>query len=134
MTELDIYRALTEIMHDVFLRDDIVLTPTLAAKDVAGWDSFKQIEIVIRHPGALRHQDPDARTRSLTEYRRPCAGRRQQIRRLTGTVSLATTSTTVALRTWGDAPAEHCDGSGERTPRKALESDSEDPAPYHSDR
>jgi acyl carrier protein len=47
MTEPEIYRALTEIMHDVFMRDDIVLTPTLAAKDVSGWDSFKQIEIVI---------------------------------------------------------------------------------------
>ena len=29
------------------MRDDIVLTPTLSAKDVAGWDSFQQIEIVL---------------------------------------------------------------------------------------
>ncbi len=47
MTEPDIYAAMTEIFHDVFLRDDLVLMPTLAAKDVAGWDSFRQIEIVI---------------------------------------------------------------------------------------
>jgi acyl carrier protein len=47
MTEPEIYTALTEIFHDVFMRDDLVLTPTLTAKDVAGWDSFKQIEIVI---------------------------------------------------------------------------------------
>jgi acyl carrier protein len=47
MTESEIYTALTEIFHDVFMRDDLVLTPTLTAKDVAGWDSFKQIEIVI---------------------------------------------------------------------------------------
>ncbi len=47
MTEPDIYAAMTEIFHDVFLRDDLVLMTTLAAKDVAGWDSFRQIEIVI---------------------------------------------------------------------------------------
>ena len=47
MTEPEIYAALTEIFYDVFMRDDLVLTPTLTAKDVPGWDSFKQIEIVI---------------------------------------------------------------------------------------
>ncbi len=47
MTEPEIYAALTEIFHDVFMRDDLVLSPGLSAKDVQGWDSFKQIEIVI---------------------------------------------------------------------------------------
>lgn len=47
MTEAEIYPALTEIFHEVFLRDDLELTPALTAKDVQGWDSFKQIEIVI---------------------------------------------------------------------------------------
>src|SRR5215213_2401515 len=42
-----IYTALTEIFHDVFMRDDIVLTPELTAKQVQGWDSFKQIEIIM---------------------------------------------------------------------------------------
>ena len=42
-----IYAALDEIFRDVFLRDDLVLTPGLCAADVAGWDSFKQIEIII---------------------------------------------------------------------------------------
>jgi acyl carrier protein len=42
-----IYGALTEIFQDVFLRDDFALTPELTARDVAGWDSFKQIEIVL---------------------------------------------------------------------------------------
>ncbi len=45
--DTEIYTALTEIFHDVFLRDDIVLTPELSAKDVKGWDSFKQIEIIM---------------------------------------------------------------------------------------
>ena len=29
------------------MRDDLVLTPELTAKDVQGWDSFKQIEIIM---------------------------------------------------------------------------------------
>ncbi len=43
----DIYAALTEIFNDVFMRDDMQLTPTLSARDVPGWDSFKQIEIMV---------------------------------------------------------------------------------------
>jgi acyl carrier protein len=45
--ESEVYPALTEIFHDVFMRDDIALTPTLTAKQVQGWDSFKQIEIIM---------------------------------------------------------------------------------------
>ncbi len=47
MTEQEIYAALGEVFGDVFLRDDLTLTPDLSAKDVPGWDSFKQIEIVM---------------------------------------------------------------------------------------
>jgi acyl carrier protein len=47
MTEPQIYGALTTIFHDVFLRDDIVLSAELSAKDIPDWDSFKQIEIII---------------------------------------------------------------------------------------
>jgi acyl carrier protein len=47
MTEPEIYQALSTIFQDVFLRDDLVLTPALSAKDVDDWDSFKQIEIII---------------------------------------------------------------------------------------
>jgi acyl carrier protein len=46
-TEAEIYPDLTTIFHDVFLRDDMTLTAELSAKDVRGWDSFKQIEIVM---------------------------------------------------------------------------------------
>jgi acyl carrier protein len=42
-----IYADLTEIFNDVFMVDDMKLTPDLSAKDVAGWDSFKQIEIMV---------------------------------------------------------------------------------------
>jgi acyl carrier protein len=47
MTEAEIYAALDEIFCDVFLRDDLALTPELSAKDVPGWDSFKQIDIIL---------------------------------------------------------------------------------------
>ena len=46
-SQADVYAALTEIFHDTFMRDDLVVTSTLTARDVPGWDSFKQIEIVI---------------------------------------------------------------------------------------
>jgi acyl carrier protein len=46
-TEAKIYGDLTEIFHDVFMRDDIKLSPELTAKGVQGWDSFKQIEIIM---------------------------------------------------------------------------------------
>ena len=46
-SEPEIYRDLTEIFHDVLMRDDLVLKATLSAKDVQGWDSFKQIEIIM---------------------------------------------------------------------------------------
>jgi acyl carrier protein len=46
-TEAEIYRDLTKVFADVFVRDDIVLSAALTAKDVKGWDSFKQIEIIM---------------------------------------------------------------------------------------
>ena len=46
-SEPEIYIAMTEIFHDVFMRDDITLSPELTAKGVPGWDSFKQIEIIM---------------------------------------------------------------------------------------
>jgi acyl carrier protein len=45
--EIHIYQALTGIFQDVFLRQEMTLTPELSAKDVQGWDSFKQIEIIL---------------------------------------------------------------------------------------
>jgi acyl carrier protein len=47
MTEDEIYSVLAEIFRDVFMREDLTLIPELTSKDVEGWDSFKQIEIVI---------------------------------------------------------------------------------------
>ncbi len=47
MTEAEAYSKLTAILREVFDRDDIEATPTLAADQVEGWDSFKQVEILI---------------------------------------------------------------------------------------
>ena len=46
-TEDEIYAGLTTIFHDVLLRDDLVLTPTLSADQVEGWDSFRMIDIIL---------------------------------------------------------------------------------------
>ncbi|HSU04782.1 MAG TPA: acyl carrier protein [Acetobacteraceae bacterium] len=45
-TEAGAYAALTDIFRDVFQKD-VSLRPELTARDVAGWDSFKQIEIIM---------------------------------------------------------------------------------------
>jgi acyl carrier protein len=45
-TEPEIYQTLGEIFQDVFLRE-VPMRPELTARDVEGWDSFKQIEIVM---------------------------------------------------------------------------------------
>ncbi len=47
MTEAEVYPKLTAILRQVFDRDDIEAIPTLAADQVEGWDSFKQVEILI---------------------------------------------------------------------------------------
>jgi acyl carrier protein len=44
---VEIYAKLEEIFSDVFVRDDIRLSPTTTADQIEGWDSFKQIEIIL---------------------------------------------------------------------------------------
>ena len=47
MDESDIYVRLTEIFEDVFDEDSIVVTPSLTAKDVDGWDSLTHIRLLL---------------------------------------------------------------------------------------
>jgi acyl carrier protein len=47
MEEAKVYQVLQEIFADIFLRDDIPLSASLTAQDVAGWTSFKQVEIIM---------------------------------------------------------------------------------------
>jgi acyl carrier protein len=64
MSEADVYAFLKDVFRDVFGRDDIVLHPALTARDVVGWDSFRQVEIAL----ALQEKyNIRIRTRDLNE-------------------------------------------------------------------
>lgn len=43
----EIYPKLTQIFRDVFGDDSLVATPTMTAKDVAGWDSLRNIRLML---------------------------------------------------------------------------------------
>ncbi len=47
MADAAVYAQLTEIIGDVLMADDLILTPATTAQDVEGWDSFKMIEIIM---------------------------------------------------------------------------------------
>jgi acyl carrier protein len=47
MTDKSVLAGLNAIFADVFMRDDIVLRPEMTMADIGGWDSFKQIEIIM---------------------------------------------------------------------------------------
>ena len=43
----EIYPKLTEILRDVFGDGTLVASPTLTAKDVPGWDSLRNIRLML---------------------------------------------------------------------------------------
>ena len=45
MTETEIYTFLKQVFAEVFIRNDIDVHPALTARDLIGWDSFRQVEI-----------------------------------------------------------------------------------------
>lgn len=47
MSQQEIYRTLTEIFRDVFDDPAMEVTPELSANDVAEWDSFNHINVVV---------------------------------------------------------------------------------------
>jgi acyl carrier protein len=47
MTESQILLALTQVFHDVFDDDDIVLTSLTNAEDIAGWDSQAHVNLIV---------------------------------------------------------------------------------------
>ena len=47
MTEAEILEKLSEIFHEVFDDDGIVLTPETSADDISEWDSFNHIHIIV---------------------------------------------------------------------------------------
>lgn len=47
MQSEEIYAQLTEIFHDLFDDDTLVLTPDLTAAEVPEWDSFNHINLIV---------------------------------------------------------------------------------------
>jgi acyl carrier protein len=47
VNDAEIYAELTEIFHEAFDDDGIVLQPEMTAADIAGWDSVKMVTIII---------------------------------------------------------------------------------------
>ena len=47
MNETEIYAKLTDIFHEMFANDDIVLTSETTANDIDGWDSFNHLSIIV---------------------------------------------------------------------------------------
>lgn len=47
MDQAAIYAGLTELFQEVFDDDSIVLRPDMSAKDLEGWDSFTNINLIV---------------------------------------------------------------------------------------
>lgn len=47
MDDGEVYQILRETFEEIFERSDISLKSETTAKDVEGWDSFKQVEILM---------------------------------------------------------------------------------------
>jgi acyl carrier protein len=47
VTESEIYANLTSAFHDVFEDEDVVLSSSLTAREVQGWDSLAHIRLML---------------------------------------------------------------------------------------
>ena len=47
MNDDEIWRHLTTVFHDIFDDDSIVIGPETTAKDIEGWDSLANIELLV---------------------------------------------------------------------------------------
>lgn len=47
MQQQEIYAQMTPLFHDVFDDDTLVLRPEMTAADVAEWDSFNHINLIV---------------------------------------------------------------------------------------
>jgi acyl carrier protein len=66
VTDAQIYAGLTEIFHDAFGNDSLVLTPETTADQVAGWDSVKMVSIIL---GVEQHFDIKLRSREVDKLK-----------------------------------------------------------------
>ena len=61
----EIYGQLTEIFHDLFDDDAIVLTPRLTAADIPDWDSFNHINLIVAIESGFRVKFQTAELESM---------------------------------------------------------------------
>lgn len=47
MTREDVYKRLTEVFHEVFDDEDIVINDTTTANDIEDWDSLEHINLIV---------------------------------------------------------------------------------------
>ncbi len=47
MTEAQVFTSLNELFHEMFADEDIVLSRKTTAKDIDGWDSFNNLNIMV---------------------------------------------------------------------------------------
>ncbi len=65
MQQQDIYAQLTPIFHDVFDDDTLVLRPEMTAADVAEWDSFNHINLIVAVESSFRIKFQTAELESM---------------------------------------------------------------------
>jgi acyl carrier protein len=65
MDDAAIYQRLSDIFHDIFDDDSIVVTPELSAKDVNGWDSLTHIRLMLTTERAFKVKFSTAEIGSL---------------------------------------------------------------------
>ena len=66
MTDAEIYAGLTELFHEVFSDDTLVLTPQTSADQVAAWDSVKMVTIIL---GVEQRFDVRLRSREVDKLK-----------------------------------------------------------------
>ncbi len=60
-----IYSSLTQVFHDVFDDDTLVITPELSAADVPDWDSLAHIRLMLAVERAFKFKLRASETASL---------------------------------------------------------------------
>jgi acyl carrier protein len=65
MQQQEIYAQLTEIFHDLFDDDTLVLTPGLTAAEVPEWDSFNHINLIVAVEAGFKIKFQTAELESL---------------------------------------------------------------------
>ena len=69
MNEPAIYADLTEIFHEIFNDDSIVLKPETTAEDIEEWDSFHHLALVVAIEGRFEIKFEEEEIVSLTNVR-----------------------------------------------------------------